>query len=76
MKPITWIGIALIILGALALGYQGINYTRKETLVDIGPIHATTETRDRIPLPPIVGGLALVGGAALLIAGTRKKGRG
>ena len=73
MKPITVIGIVLLILGALALAYQGINYTRQEKVLDIGPIHATAEKHERIPLPPIVGGLALAGGIVLLIAGTRQK---
>ena len=73
MKPITLIGIALVVLGALALAYQGINYTRTEKVFDVGPIHATTETHERIPLPPVVGGLALIGGVALLVVGARKK---
>jgi len=73
MKPITLIGIVLVVLGALALAYQGINYTRQEKVLDIGPIHATAERHERIPLPPIVGGLALVGGVVLLVAGARKK---
>jgi hypothetical protein len=73
MKPVTLIGIVLVVLGALALAYQGINYTRQEKVLDIGPIHATAETHERIPLPPIVGGLALIGGVALLIAGARQK---
>ena len=73
MKPITWIGILLVVVGALALAYQGINYTRTERVIDIGPIHATAEKHERIPLPPIVGGLALVGGVALLVVGARKK---
>ena len=73
MKAITLIGIVLVVLGALALAYQGINYTRQEKVLDIGPIHATAEKQERIPLPPIVGGLALVGGVALLVVGARKK---
>jgi uncharacterized membrane protein len=73
MKRITLIGIALLILGVLALAYQGINYTRHEKVLDIGPIHATAETHERIPLPPIVGGLVLAGGIVLLIAGARQK---
>jgi hypothetical protein len=73
MKPITLIGIALLVLGALALAYQGINYTRTEKVLDIGPIHATAERHERIPLPPIIGGLALVGGIALLVTGARQK---
>jgi hypothetical protein len=73
MKPITLIGIVLLVLGALALAYQGINYTRQEKVLDIGPIHATAETHERIPLPPIVGGLALAGGIVLLVMGARQK---
>ena len=73
MKPITLIGIVLMVLGALALAYQGINYTRQEKVLDIGPIHATAEKHERIPLPPVVGGLALAGGIVLLVMGARKK---
>ena len=73
MKPITMIGIVLLILGVLALAYQGINYTHEEKVVDIGPIHATADRHERIPLPPIVGGLAMVGGIALLVVGARQK---
>jgi uncharacterized membrane protein len=73
MKPISLLGILLVVLGALALAYQGINYTREEKVLDVGPIHATRETQDRIPLPPVIGGLALVGGIALLVAGARRK---
>jgi hypothetical protein len=73
MKPIAWIGILLLVLGVLALAYQGINYTRQEKVLDIGPIHATAEKNERIPLPPVVGGLALVGGIVLLVIGARQK---
>ena len=73
MKAITWIGILLVVLGAVALAYQGINYTRQEKVLDIGPIHATAEKHERIPLPPVVGGLALVGGVVLLVVGARQK---
>jgi hypothetical protein len=73
MKPIFLAGIALVVLGALALAYQGINYTRREKILDVGPIHATEDVQNRIPLPPVVGGLAVVGGIALLVAGARQK---
>jgi hypothetical protein len=72
MKPILLIGIVLVVAGALALAYQGINYTRTEKVLDLGPIHATKETQERIPLPPILGGIALIGGVACLIAGARR----
>jgi hypothetical protein len=73
MKPITWAGIALVVLGALALAYQGINYTRQKDVVDLGSIHVTTETQERIPLPPVLGGVVLAGGIVLLAVGARKK---
>jgi hypothetical protein len=61
----------LIILGALALAYQGINYTRQKKVIDVGSVHLTTETHERIPVPPILGGLALVGGVVLLVVGSK-----
>jgi len=67
MKPMIWIGILLIVLGALVLAYQGINYTREKKVLDVGSVHLTTETHERIPLPPILGGLALVGGFVVVI---------
>jgi hypothetical protein len=73
MKPVTLVGILLVILGALALAYQGISYTSQEKILDVGPIHATAETHKRIPLPPILGGLMLVGGVGLLVMGARRK---
>jgi uncharacterized membrane protein len=73
MKPISLAGIVLIILGALALAYQGITYTHREKVLDVGPIHATKDTQEQIPVPPILGGLALIGGIALLVSGARQK---
>ena len=74
MKPIVLIGLVLVLLGVLALAYQGINYTRTEKILDVGPIHATKETHERIPLPPILGGIALLSGGALLaLSAMRRK---
>ena len=73
MKPFAWAGIVLIVLGALALAFQGINYTRQKNVVDLGSIHVTTETQERIPLPPVLGGIAVLGGVVLLVIGARKK---
>ena len=67
MKPTSWVGILLIVLGALALAYQGINYTRQKKVLDVGSVHLTTETHERIPLPPILGGLALCWREARLV---------
>jgi drug/metabolite transporter (DMT)-like permease len=73
MKPIAWAGIVLIILGALALAYQGINYTRHKDVVDLGSVRVTTESHERIQLPPILGGLILVGGVVLVVVGAKKR---
>jgi uncharacterized membrane protein len=72
MKPITLLGIALIVLGLAALAYQGFTYTTRETVIDIGPIKATADREKTIPLPPILGIVAVAGGVALMIAGSRK----
>jgi hypothetical protein len=72
MKPVTILGIALIILGFVAFAYQGITYTSRENVIDLGPLQASVDKKETIPLPPLVGGLALVGGVALLIIGIRK----
>jgi uncharacterized membrane protein len=72
MKPAMMIGILLIVLGGLALAYQGFNYTKQEKVLDIGPLHATAEEQKHVSIPPLLGGLALVGGIVLVIAGSRK----
>jgi uncharacterized membrane protein len=72
MKPAMMIGILLIVLGGLALAYQGFNYTRQEKVIDIGPIHATAEEQKHVSIPPLLGALALVGGIVMVVAGTRK----
>lgn len=65
-------GIVLIVLGVLALAYGGITYTTRETVVDIGPIEATAERQRSVPLPPILGAAALVGGIVLVVVAGRK----
>lgn len=72
MKTATIAGIVLLILGVISLGYQGISYTTQKQVVDIGPIHATEDQKHNIPLPPILGGIFLVGGIALLVTGSQK----
>ena len=72
MKTYTLIGIILIVIGIIALAYQGITYTTREKVVDIGPIQMTADKTKTIPLPPIVGGIALLGGIVLVVVGGRK----
>jgi len=70
--PAMLIGIALIVLGAIALAYQGITYTTREKVVDLGPLKITAQKEKTIPLPPILGGLALAGGIVLVVVAGRK----
>jgi hypothetical protein len=72
MKPITIIGVILIVLGVVALAYQGIPYTTKEKVVDLGPLKVEAKREKTIPLPPVLGGLALAGGIVLVIVGARR----
>ena len=71
MRPLAIVGIVLIVLGAVALAYQGITYTTSEKLVDLGPLKVEAKREKTIPLPPILGGVALVVGIVLLIANSR-----
>jgi hypothetical protein len=73
MKPIALTGIVLIVLGLAALVYGGITYTSRETVIDIGPLQATADRERTFPLPPVAGIVAVAGGIALLVAGSRKR---
>lgn len=72
MKPIILAGILLVVLGGLALAYQGFTYTHRENVIDLGPIHATRDDHERVSIPPVLGGLVLVGGIALVVIGGKK----
>ena len=76
MKPAVIVGIILIVVGVIALAYQGINYTTREKkkVIDLGPLQvdATVEQQKTVPLPPILGVAALAGGVVLLVVATRK----
>jgi hypothetical protein len=72
MKSIMIIGIVLIVVGIGALAYKGITYTTRENIIDMGPMHVSADTQETIPLSPILGGLALVGGVILVVIGRRK----
>ena len=64
--------LVLIALGIIALAYQGISYQSQDRVVDLGPLHVTTERTHTLPLPPIAGAVALLGGIALLIFDRKK----
>ena len=72
MKLVTLVGVALIALGVLALVYQGITYTTREKVIDVGPLKATVDKEKSIPLPPLAGVLAIAGGVVLVIVGGRR----
>ena len=65
-------GMILIALGLIGLAWGGFTYTTREKVVDIGPLHATRDETHNIPLPPIAGALALVGGIVIMVAGNKK----
>ena len=71
MRSTLVIGIILIVLGILALVYQGISYTTTERVVDLGPLKVDAKKEKTIPLPPVLGALALVGGVVLVAASVR-----
>ena len=72
MKTYTLTGIILIVIGIVAFAYQGITYTTREKVVDLGPIQVTADKTKTLPLPPIVGGIAIIGGIVLLVIGNKK----
>lgn len=73
MKPIILAGLLLVVVGGLALAYQGFNYTHRENVMDVGSMHVSREDHDRVSIPPILGGLTLAGGIVLLVVGAKKK---
>jgi len=72
MRPMTIVGVVLVVLGVVALVYQGVTYTSRETVIDIGPLHATADRERTLPLPPALGIAAVAGGLVLLVTGVRK----
>lgn len=73
MKPNSIVGVVLIVLGLVALVYQGVTYTSRETVIDIGPLHATADRQRTLPLSPVLGLAALAGGVVLLIVSGRQR---
>ena len=71
-KALAFIGVVLIIGGALALFYRGIPYTSRDVVIDVGPVTATAESSKTWPVPPVLGGLAIAGGVVLIAVGARK----
>ena len=72
MKPAGIVGIVLIAIGIIALAYGGFSYTTREKVIDAGPLQVSADKKKSVPLPPILGGLCLVGGIVLVLAGNKK----
>ena len=72
MKPVAILGVILIILGIVALAYQGVSYTKKDKVVDLGPLKVEAEKKETIPLPPVLGVVAVVGGIVLVAVSARR----
>lgn len=72
MRGLVLIGVVLIVLGAVALAYQGITYTTQEKVVDLGPLKVEARREKTIPLPPVLGGIAVAVGVVLLVVGLRR----
>jgi uncharacterized membrane protein YidH (DUF202 family) len=72
MKPAAIVGVLLIILGIVGLALGGFSFTRKEKVLDLGPIEASADKKESVPVPPLLGALAIVGGVVLLVSGARR----
>jgi uncharacterized membrane protein HdeD (DUF308 family) len=66
------LGVMLIVIGVLALAYQGITYTTRETVIDLGPLKASVEKQQTLPLPPVLGAVALAAGVILVVVGKKR----
>ena len=73
MRPTAIIGILLIVGGLAALLMGGFSFTREDKVLDVGPLEATVQRRERVPIPPVIGGLALAAGVALLFVGNKQR---
>jgi hypothetical protein len=69
---LTFVGLALILAGCLALAYREIRYTRHEKVLDVGPLKASMDVPESLNIPPVVGGLIVAGGVVMVVLGVRK----
>ena len=72
MKPAVIVGTLLIVLGVVGLALGGFSFTRKEKVLDIGPIEASADKKESVPVPPLLGALAIVGGVVLVATSVRR----
>jgi uncharacterized membrane protein YidH (DUF202 family) len=72
VKPAGIVGIILIAIGIIALAYGGFSYTKREKIIDAGPLQVSADREKTVPFPPILGGLCLAGGIILVLVGNKK----
>jgi hypothetical protein len=72
MKPAMIVGIILIVLGIAGFAFGGLSFTHKEKVLDLGPIQASADKKESLPIPPVLGALAIVGGVVLVAVGARR----
>jgi hypothetical protein len=72
MKPATIVGIILIVLGIAGFAFGGLSFTHKEKVIDLGPIQASADKKESLPIPPVLGAWAIVGGVVLVAVGARR----
>jgi drug/metabolite transporter (DMT)-like permease len=72
VKPSTIVGIVLIVVGVIGLAMGGFSFTRKEKVIDLGPIEATADKKESVPIPPVLGAVALISGVVLIAVGSRR----
>ena len=72
MKPGAVVGVVLILLGVIGLALGGFSFTKKEKVLDLGPIEATADDKKSVPIPPLLGVLAVVGGVVLVATSARR----
>jgi drug/metabolite transporter (DMT)-like permease len=72
MRPAAVVGVVLIILGIAGLAFGGFSFTHREKVIDLGPIQASADKKESLPISPILGALALVGGVVLLATSARR----
>jgi len=72
MKASVVVGLLLIVLGVVALGYKSFSYTSEETLLKVGPVEATADTRKTVPIPGWAGVAAIVVGAVVIALGRKR----
>jgi uncharacterized membrane protein YidH (DUF202 family) len=73
MRLGTLVGLVLIVLGVVGLASGGFSYTKREKIVDIGPIHATADEKHSVAIPPVLGTIAIVAGVALVALTVRRR---